>query len=176
MIKVGATTEAEMKYKKLKIDDAVSATEAAIDEGIVPGGGVALIKAGEVVLKKGVKNSQTEMAQEFEAGVKILLKALESPLRQIVINAGKDDAAVIIDKVKNSKTFEGYDARADKMVEDMIKAGIVDPVKVTRTGLERASSAAAILLTTEVAVTDEPKSDDHAHGGAGMGGGMGMDY
>jgi len=175
VIRVGATTEAEMKYKKLKIDDAVSATKAAIDEGIVPGGGVALIKAGEIVTKKGVKNSQKDMSQEFEAGVNILLKALEAPLRQIVINAGKDDAAVIIDKVRNSKTFEGYDARADQMEEDMIKAGIVDPVKVTRTGLERASSAAAILLTTEVAVTDEPKKDAHDHG-AGMPNSMGMDY
>jgi len=183
VIKVGATTEAEMKYKKLKIDDAVAATKAAVDEGIVPGGGVALVKAGETVAQKGilptgrqVKNTNTDMAQEFETGVKILLKALESPLRQIVINAGKDDAAVIIDKIKKSKTFEGYDARADKMVDDMIKEGIVDPVKVTRTGLERAASAAAILLTTEVAVTDESKKEEHNHGAPGMGGGMGMDY
>ena len=176
VIKVGATTEAEMKYKKLKIDDAVAATKAAVDEGIVPGGGVALIKAGEAVAKKGVKNANADLTQEFETGVKILLKALESPLRQIVINAGKDDAAVIIDKVKTSKTFGGYDAQADKMVDDMIKAGIVDPVKVTRTGLERAAGAAAILLTTEVAVIDEPKKEEHTPGGAGMGGGMGMDY
>ncbi|MFA5000862.1 MAG: chaperonin GroEL [Candidatus Paceibacterota bacterium] len=171
VIKVGATTEAEMKYKKLKIDDAVAATKAAVDEGIVPGGGVALIKAGETVTKKGLKNTSADLTQEFDTGVKILLKSLESPLRQIVINAGKDDAAVIIDKVKNSKTFEGYDARADQMVDDMIKAGIVDPVKVTRTGLERAAGAAAILLTTEVAVTDEPKKDESPMmpGGAGMG-------
>lgn len=176
VIKVGATTEAEMKYKKLKIDDAVAATKAAVDEGIVPGGGVALVKAGEIVAKKGIKNTSPDLPQEFETGVKILLKSLESPLRQIVINAGKDDAAVIIDKVKNSKNFEGYDARADKMVDDMIKVGIVDPVKVTRTGLERAASAAAILLTTEVAVTDEPKKEEPMRGGPGMGGGMGMDY
>ncbi len=174
VIKVGATTEAEMKYKKLKIDDAVAATKAAVDEGIVPGGGVALIKAGEIVAKKGVKNTQVEMLQEFEAGASILLKALEAPLRQIVINAGKDDAAVIIDKIKKSKTFEGYDARADKMVPDMIKAGIVDPVKVTRTGLERAAGAASILLTTEVAVTDEPQKEEssrQAQSFADMGGG-----
>lgn len=173
VIKVGAATEAEMKYKKLKIDDAVAATKAAVDEGIVPGGGVALIKAGELVAKKGVKNSSPDLTQEFETGVKILLKSLESPIRQIVVNAGKDDAAVIIDKIKKSKNFEGYDARADKMVEDMIKAGIVDPVKVTRTGLERAASAAAILLTTEVAVTDEPKKEELSHsphlGGMDMG-------
>ncbi len=175
VIKVGATTEAEMKYKKLKIDDAVAATKAAVDEGIVPGGGVALIKAGEIVAKKGIKNISPDLTQEFETGRKILLKALESPLRQIVINAGKDDAAVIINKVKNSKTFEGYDARIDQMVCDMIEAGIVDPVKVTRTGLERAAGAAAILLTTEVAVTDEPKKDElPMPGGTGMGdmGGM----
>ncbi len=180
VIKVGATTEAEMKYKKLKIDDAVAATKAAVDEGIVPGGGVALIKAGELVIKKGVKNTSTDLTQEFETGVGILLKALESPLRQIVINAGKDDAAVIINKVKNSKNFEGYDARTDQMVDDVIKSGIVDPVKVTRTGLERAAGAAAILLTTEVAVTDEPKKEETpppgGAGGMGMGAGMGMDY
>ncbi len=171
VIKVGATTEAEMKYKKLKIDDAVAATKAAIDEGIVSGGGVALLKAGAKVASKKLVSPSSDIAHEFDVGVKILLKALEAPIRQIVINAGKDNASVIIDKILAGKGSEGYDANADKMVTDMFKAGIIDPVKVTRTGLERASGAAAMLLTTEVAICDEPKKDDGGHNG-----GMPMDY
>lgn len=175
VIKVGATTEAEMKYKKLKIDDAVAATKAAIDEGIVPGGGTALIKAGAKVAGKKIVSPSSDIAQEFEVGVKILLKALEAPIRQIVVNAGKDNASVIIDKILSGKNSEGYDANADQVIDDMFKAGIIDPVKVTRTGLERASGAAAILLTTEVAICDEPKKEEsHSHGP--IGGGMGMDY
>ena len=172
VIKVGATTEAEMKYKKLKIDDAVAATKAAIDEGIVSGGGVALIKAGAKVASKKLVSPSADIAHEFQVGVKILLKALEAPIRQIVINAGKDNASVIIDKILSGKGSEGYDANADKMVADMFKAGIIDPVKVTRTGLERASGAASMLLTTEVAICDEPKKEEAGHGG-GM---PGMDY
>ncbi|MEK7478204.1 MAG: chaperonin GroEL [Patescibacteria group bacterium] len=176
VIKVGAATESEMKYIKLKIEDAVNATKAAVEEGIVPGGGVALIKAGEKVAGRAVKAPSSDIAQEFEVGVKILLKSLEAPLRQIAVNAGKDNGAVIVAKVKSGKGNEGYDAQADKMVEDMVKEGIIDPVKVTRTGLERAASAAAMLLTTEVAITDEPKKDEHNHG-TGMPGGMpDMDY
>jgi len=171
VIKVGATTEAEMKYKKLKIDDAVAATKAAVDEGIVAGGGTALIKAGAKVAGKKIQAPSADIAQEFEVGVKILLKALESPIRQIVINAGKDNASVIIDKILAGKENEGYDANADKVIEDMFKAGIIDPVKVTRTGLERAASAASILLTTEVVVTEEPKKEE-AHGHGEMNGGM----
>ncbi|MCX6714142.1 MAG: chaperonin GroEL, partial [Candidatus Vogelbacteria bacterium] len=172
VIKVGATTEAEMKYKKLKIDDAVAATKAAIDEGIVSGGGVALIKAGAKVASKKLVSPSEDIAQEFQVGVKILLKALEAPIRQIVINAGKDNASVIIAKILAGKGSEGYDANADKMVTDMFKAGIIDPAKVTRTGLERASGAASMLLTTEVAICDEPKKEEAGHGG-GM---PGMDY
>jgi chaperonin GroEL len=177
VIKVGASTEAEMKYKKLKIEDAVEATRAAIEEGIVSGGGTALVRAGSKVAAKVIKPTSNDIADEFQVGVKVLLKSLEAPLRQIAINAGKDDGEVIVDKIKNSKGEEGYDASADKIVADMFAAGIIDPVKVTRTGLERAASAAAILLTTEVAVTDEPKEEKPAGGmGGGMPGGMDMGY
>lgn len=150
VIRVGAATETEMKYLKLKIEDAVNATKAAIEEGIVPGGGVALVKAGAVVEKLLAK-----LEKEAEIGYKIVLKALEAPLKQIVINAGKDDGSAIVERVKLGKGNAGYDAFKDEMVGDMIAAGIVDPVKVTRTGLQNAASAAAILLTTEVAIADD---------------------
>ena len=174
VIKVGAATEAEMKYKKLKIEDAVEATKAAIEEGIVAGGGTALIRAGAIVAKKEIKSPSPDIAHEFAVGVQILLKALHAPLKQIAINAGKDDGSVIVERVEQGKGHQGYDANADKIVEDMFAVGIIDPVKVTRTGLERAASAAAILLTTEVAIADEPKEDKPMSGG-GMPGG-GMDY
>ena len=178
VIKVGAATESEMKYKKLKIEDAVEATKAAIEEGIVAGGGTALIRAGAIVAKKEIKPSSSDIAHEFSVGVQILLRALQAPLKQIAINAGKGDGSVIVDRVEQGKGHQGYDANADKLVDDMFAAGIIDPVKVTRTGLERAASAAAILLTTEVAITDEPKDEKPMMGGGGMpGGGMGgMDY
>ena len=176
VIKVGATTESEMKYKKLKIEDAVEATRAAVEEGIVPGGGTALIRAGAKVASKTIKSTSPDIAHEFEVGVQILLKALEAPLKQIAINAGKDDGSVIVDRVKQGKGNQGYDANADKIVDDMFEVGIIDPVKVTRTGLERASSAAAILLTTEAAIVDEPEEKEKGAPG-GMPGGMGgMDY
>jgi len=173
VIKVGAATEADMKYKKLKIEDAVEATKAAIEEGIVAGGGTALIRAMMKVSVNGVKCPSEDIKSEFDAGVTVLLSALQAPLRQIAINCGKEDGLVIVDKIKNGKDNEGYDANKDKIVKDMLQAGIIDPVKVTRTALEHASSAAAILLTTEVAITDEPKKEEpapaHSHGdGMGM--------
>ena len=156
VIRVGAATETEMKYLKLKIEDAVNATKAAIEEGIVAGGGVALVKAGAKVaaLKKHEKESP-----DFKVGYEIVLQAVSSPLRQIAINAGKDDGSVIVKDVTEGKGNAGYDAKNDVMVSDMLAAGIVDPVKVTRSSLEHASSAAAILLTTEVAIADEPKEE-----------------
>lgn len=179
IIKVGAATETEMKYLKLKIEDAVNATKAAIEEGIVPGGGVALIRAArsvEVSLKN-VPAFAKSFESEFMVGVSILLKALEAPLRQIAINAGKDDGSVIVDKIKNAKGLSGYDAANDAIVPDMVLAGIIDPLKVTRSCVQNASSAAAVLLTTEVAIADEPKEESSpALGRGGMGGGMGMDY
>ena len=171
VIKVGAATETEMKYLKLKIEDAVNATKAAIEEGIVPGGGTALVKAAAIVRAKKPQHGMESFKKEFDVGVEILLKALEAPIRQIVENAGKDDAAVVIEHIRKSKGPAGYDALKDAMTDDMIAAGIVDPVKVTRSGVEHASSAAAILLTTEVAVAEEPKEEKES--GGGMGGGMG---
>ncbi len=171
VIRVGATTETEMKYLKLKIEDAVNATKAAIEEGIVPGGGSALVRVAEIVASKRPKSHSKSFEQEFSVGVDIVLKALEAPLKQLAQNAGSDDASVMIAEIKKSDGFVGYDARADKMVSDMFVAGIVDPVKVTRSGVERAASATAILLTTEVAIVEEPKPEKNDIP-AGMGGGM----
>ncbi len=173
VIRVGAATETEMKYLKLKIEDAVNATKAAIDEGIVAGGGVAYIKVATMVREKMVNNKEKEMDKEFQLGYQIVLKALEAPLKQIAINAGKDDGSVIIEKVKNGKGNLGYDALKDEIIPDMIMSGIVDPVKVARLGVQNACSAAAILLTTEVAIADEPKDEKATASPAAM---TGMDY
>ncbi|HVY35819.1 MAG TPA: chaperonin GroEL [Candidatus Paceibacterota bacterium] len=177
VIKVGAATETEMKYLKLKIEDAVNATKAAIEEGIVPGGGVALAKASEKVGKKmrtsdRYKTShESKKESEFMAGYLALVDSLTAPLRQIAMNAGHDDASIIVEAVKKSSRGMGYDANAETLsgevvLVDMIKQGIIDPVKVTRTALQNAASAAGILLTTDVAIADapEPKKDDgHSH-------------
>lgn len=157
VIRVGAATETEMKYLKLKIEDAVNATKAAIEEGIVPGGGVALIKSSVEITKN--LSQKKNITKENELGYNIVIKALEAPLKQIAMNVGKEDGSVIVDKVKNGKGNYGYDALKDEFVSDMIASGIVDPVKVTRLGVENACSAASILLTTEVAVAEEPKDD-----------------
>ena len=165
VIRVGAATDTEMKYLKLKIEDAVNATKAAIDEGIVSGGGVALIRAGAEV-EKALSNSKNKFTEEQLLGYNIVLRALSAPAKQIAINAGKEDGSVIVEKIKNNKANFGYDALNDDYVADMISAGIVDPVKVTRLGVLNACSAASILLTTEVAIADEPeekKSQGHAH-------------
>src|SRR3989338_3915837 len=176
VIRVGAATETEMKYLKLKIEDAVNATKAAIAEGIVPGGGVALIKSAQKAkhwLENEKSKAKSETTKEFEVGFDIVVKALEAPLRQIAVNAGKDDGSVIVEEVKKGRGNYGYDALKDEMTLDMMTAGIVDPVKVTRLGVENAASAAAILLTTEVAVAEEPKEEKAAV--PAMPGG-GMDY
>ncbi len=179
VIKVGAATEAEMKYKKLKIEDAVNATKAAISEGIVPGGGTALIKAGAIVSKNlesgKIKSPSKEIAREFNAGFEILLKSLDEPLTQIVKNAGKDGGTIISEIKKevseNTSSNIGYNVLTDKVVSDMIKIGIIDPVKVTRSALENAASAAAMLLTTEAVIADLPEKDHNRHmPPAGMGG------
>ncbi|MFZ2831953.1 MAG: chaperonin GroEL [Minisyncoccia bacterium] len=159
VIKVGASTETEMKYLKLKIEDAVNATKAAIEEGIVPGGGTALIKAGVTARVKIKKTNGGNFDAEYKVGAELLFEALEAPLKQIVMNAGKDNFAEIIEKVRSAKGNAGYDALRDEMIPDMISAGIIDPVKVTRSGVERAASAAGILLTTEVAITDGPEKE-----------------
>jgi chaperonin GroEL len=170
VIRVGAATETEMKYLKLKIEDAVAATKAAIAEGIVPGGGTALVKAAAKA-ESGMDSKK--MSDGEMLGYQIVLAALMQPLKQIAINSGKDDGAVIVDKVKHGKGNSGYDAMKDELVPDMLEAGIIDPVKVTRGAVQHAVSAAAILLTTEAAIAEEPEEKP----AAGMPpGGMGMDY
>ncbi|MBU6490661.1 chaperonin GroEL [Patescibacteria group bacterium] len=170
VISVGAATETEMKYLKDKIDDAVKATKASIEEGIVPGGGTALAK----VAKKLATYENKSMSADEKAGFAIVVSALEKPLAQIAINAGKDDAAVIVSKVQSGKTNAGYDAVADEVVDDMLTEGIVDPVKMPRMALENAVSAAALLLTTEAAIADIPEPKKDMPQGGGMDGGMGF--
>jgi chaperonin GroEL len=164
VIKVGAATEIEMKEKKARVEDALHATRAAVEEGVVPGGGVALIRVQKVLEKlEGANEDQT-------VGIAILRRAIEEPLRQIVENAG-EDAAVILNQVKAGKGSYGYNA-ATGSFGDMLEEGILDPTKVTRLALLNAASVAGLLLTTEVMIAEAPKDEDHAHGG-GMGGGMG---
>jgi len=180
VIRVGAATETEMKYLRAKIEDAVNATKAAIEEGIVPGGGTVLVKIADKLLREKqdmLRKAQTSGKQsdvEYAAGYQILLRALDAPLRQIAFNAGyENDAAVVIDKVKRGKTTEGFDARDPQSgvtLVDMFETGIIDPVKVTRSCVQNAASAAAILLTTEAAIAEEP--EEKGSGGAPMPGGM----
>jgi chaperonin GroEL len=172
VIRVGAATETEMKYLKLKIEDAVNATKAAIEEGIVPGGGTSLTRAAAIV-EKDIMNKK-DLSREEMIGYNIVLKALEVPLRQIADNTGKHDGAVIVEKVRNAGGNAGYDAAKAEMVDDMIKAGIIDPVKVGRAGVQHAVSAAAILLTTEAAIADEPEDKPAMPDMSGMGGMGGM--
>ncbi len=171
VIRVGAATETELTYIKHKMEDALAATRAAVEEGIVAGGGVALVKASKELLDK----KHDKQSQDFKAGYEAMVRSLSEPLKQIVLNAGKKSADVVLDKVlsENDMNF-GYDASEDKFIDDMIKAGIIDPLKVTRTALENAVSVSAMLLTTEAVVTDLPKKkEEHGHGGmAGMGGMM----
>jgi len=165
VINVGAATETEMKEKKLRIEDALNATRAAVEEGLVSGGGVALLTTIDKVSKVA-----EGLDGDAKTGAKIIEKALEEPLRQIAINAGLE-GSVIVEKIKNSDKGVGFDALNEKYV-NMIEAGIVDPTKVVRSALQNAASVAAMLLTTEAAVTDEPKKEEPAM--PPMGGGMGM--
>jgi chaperonin GroEL len=166
VIKVGAATETELKEKKHRIEDAVSATKAAVQEGIVPGGGVALLQASLVL--DAIKGDPDEIT-----GVQIVKRALSYPLHQIAENAGKD-GAVIVHKVSELKPGFGYDAAKDEYV-DMVKAGIIDPKMVTRSALQNAASIAGIFLTTEAAITDIPEEKkESAMPPGGMHGGMGM--
>jgi chaperonin GroEL len=172
VIRVGAATETEMKYLKLKIEDAVNATKAAIEEGIVPGGGTSLARAASVVEKDIL--AKKDLGREEMIGYNIVLKALEVPLKQIADNTGKHDGAVIVQKVKEAGGNAGYDAAKAEMIDDMIKVGIIDPVKVERAGVQHAVSAAAILLTSEAAVADKPEDKSAMPDMGAMGGGMGM--
>ncbi|MBM4216617.1 MAG: chaperonin GroEL [Gammaproteobacteria bacterium] len=166
VIKVGAATEIEMKEKKARVEDALHATRAAVEEGVVPGGGVALIRATKALEKlEGANEDQT-------VGVRILARSIEEPLRQIVENAG-EDAAVVLNQVKAGKGAYGYNA-ATGVYGDMLDFGILDPAKVTRLALQNAASVAGLLLTTEVMIAEAPKDDhDHMHPAPGGMGGMG---
>lgn len=163
VIQVGAASETEMKERKLRIEDALAATKAAVEEGIVAGGGTAYINAISSVAKLLKTTSGDE-----KTGVQIVMKALEEPVKQIAINAGLE-GAVIVDKVKAAKPGIGYDVLSEKCV-DMIASGIVDPAKVTRSALQNAASVASILLTTEAVVADIPEPEPAAPAGGGMGG------
>ena len=165
LVKVGAATEIEMKEKKARVEDALHATRAAVEEGVVPGGGVALIRALKALDKlEGANEDQT-------VGIRILARSIEEPLRNIVENAG-EDAAVILNQVKAGKGAYGYNAATGEF-GDMFEEGILDPTKVTRLALQNAASVAGLLLTTEVMVAEAPKDEEHAHGGMPGGGGMG---
>ena len=167
VINIGAVTEVEMKEKKHRVEDALSATRAALEEGIIPGGGVALIQAAAALDKAEIG----ELTDDEKVGFKIVKRALEEPIRQIAINAGAD-GGVIAERARNEKKGIGYDAAKMEWV-DMLKAGITDPAKVTRSALQNAVSVASLLLTTECAITDIPEKNPPAAGApGGMGGGM----
>ncbi|MDR3393428.1 MAG: chaperonin GroEL [Parasulfuritortus sp.] len=173
VIKVGAATEVEMKEKKARVEDALHATRAAVEEGIVPGGGVALLRARAKITKlKGDNHDQ-------DAGIKIVLRAIEQPLREIVYNCG-EEASVVVNKVLNGKGNYGYNAATGEY-GDMMEMGVLDPTKVTRTALQNASSVAGLMLTTECMVTELPEdkkggAPDMGGMGGGMGGMGGMDF
>ena len=164
LIKVGAATEVEMKEKKARVEDALHATRAAVEEGVVAGGGVALIRAKQAV--KEIKGDNPEQ----DAGIKIVLRAMEEPMRQIVRNAG-DEPSVVVDRVANGKGNFGFNAQTGEY-GDMIEMGVLDPTKVTRTALQNAASVASLILTTECMIADMPE-DKPAMPPMGMGGGMG---
>jgi len=162
VIKVGAATEVEMKEKKARVEDALHATRAAVEEGVVPGGGVALIRAQKALDKLEAFN------EDQGIGIKILARSIEEPLRQIVANAG-EDAAVVLAEVKKGKGTYGYNAATGEY-GDLVDMGILDPTKVTRLALQNAASVAGLLLTTEVMVAEAPKDEEHKHPMPDMGG------
>ncbi|MFC3651782.1 chaperonin GroEL [Dyella humi] len=170
VIKVGAATEIEMKEKKARVEDALHATRAAVEEGVVPGGGVALIRT-----LKAIENLKGDN-EDQNHGIVITRRALEAPLREIVFNSG-DEPSVVVNKVKEGKGNYGYNAATGEF-GDMIEFGILDPTKVTRSALQYASSVAGLLITTEAMVAELPKKEEHNHGapGGGMGGMGGMDF
>src|SRR2546427_1959366 len=166
VINVGAATETEMKEKKARVEDALHATRAAVEEGIVPGGGVAFLRT-----QKALDNIK-DLEPDEKVGVAIVRRAIEEPTRQLANNAGRE-GALVVEEVKKRKGNEGYDVAADEYT-DLVKAGIVDPTKVTRTALQNAASIAGLLLTTEALVTEIPeKEKTPAMPPGGMGG---MDY
>jgi chaperonin GroEL len=165
VVKVGAATESEMKEKKARVEDALHATRAAVEEGIVPGGGVALIRAQSAL--DGLK-----FDDDRRFGVNIIRRAIEEPLRQISANAGVD-GSIVIEKVKSGKGAFGFNAATEEY-EDLVKAGVIDPAKVVRAALQNAASVSSLMLTTEAMIAEKPKKkEEAAPGGGGMGGGMG---
>ena len=171
VIRVGGSTEVEVKEKKDRVDDALHATRAAVEEGIVPGGGIALLRAKAAVAK--LSSDVTDV----QAGISIVLRALEAPIRQIAENSGVEGSIVVGKVTENSSQTFGFNAQTEKYV-DMLSAGIVDPAKVVRVALQDAASVAGLLITTEAMVAESPKKDSPAMpgGGGGMGGMGGMDY
>jgi chaperonin GroEL len=168
VINVGAATETEMKEKKARVEDALHATRAAVEEGIVPGGGVALLRCLPVL-------EALKLHDDEQIGVDIVKRAIEEPLRALAINAGVE-GSIVVQEVKKRKGNEGYNVSTGEY-EDLVKAGVVDPKKVTRTALQNAASIAGLLLTTECLITELPEKDKPAPPGGGHGGGMGgMDY
>ena len=166
IVRVGGSTEVEVKEKKDRVDDALNATRAAVEEGIVPGGGVALLKAAKTL--EGLKGDNADQ----DAGIAIVRRALQAPIRQIAENAGVEGSIVVGKVLENDSANFGFDAQSDKYV-DMISAGIVDPAKVVRTALQDAASVAGLMITTEAAVVEAPKKAANGGGGGGMPGGMG---
>jgi chaperonin GroEL len=166
VIRVGGSTEVEVKEKKDRVDDALNATRAAVEEGIVPGGGIALLKATKAL--DGLKGDNPDQT----AGIAIIRRAIQAPIRQIVENAGVEGSIVVGKVLENSSATYGFNAQTEEYV-DMIQAGVIDPAKVVRTALQDAASVAGILITTEAAVADAPKKASAGGAGGGMGGGMG---
>src|SRR5262245_25308752 len=164
VVKVGAATETEMKEKKARVEDALHATRAAVEEGIVAGGGVALLRCQKVLEGLGENEEQ-------RAGVNIIRRAVEEPLRRIAENAGID-GSIVVDKVKNAKGAQGFNARTE-VYEDLLKAGVIDPTKVVRTAMQNAASVASLLLTTEAMVAEKPEEKGAGGPPGGMPGGMG---
>jgi len=169
VIRVGAATETEMKEKKARVEDALHATRAAVEEGIVPGGGVAYLRA--VPALTGVKAAE---GSDEKFGVDIVRRSLEHPSRRIASNAGWE-GAVVVSKIRDGKGAFGFNA-ATEVFEDLEKAGVIDPTKVARTALQNAASVASLLLTTEAMVAEKPKKKAAAAPGAGAGGMEDMDY
>jgi chaperonin GroEL len=170
VIRVGGSTEIEVKEKKDRVDDAMHATKAAVEEGIVPGGGTALLRAKAAVQKLTTENS------DVQAGINIVLKALEAPIRQIAENSGVEGSIVVGKITGNSSETFGFDAQSEQFV-DMLQAGILDPAKVVRTALQNAASVAGLLITTEAMIAEAPKKESTlAMPSGGMGGMGGMDY
>jgi chaperonin GroEL len=169
VIRVGGSTEVEVKEKKDRVDDAMHATKAAVEEGIVPGGGLALLRAKAAIGKLSDDNA------DIQAGINIVLRALEAPIRQIAENAGVEGSVVVGKITENKSQTYGFDAQTEQYV-DMVTAGIVDPAKVVRVALQNAASIAGLMITTEAMVAEHPKKEAPAMPGGGMGGMGGMDY